>query len=157
MKHFLMAAKKWTSLPLWAKALSVIVLVLALGYILGIGPFARQTDGVETAEVKEATIRQTVSASGTLLAKQYAKLHFQTLGELASLKVDKGDEVTKGQTIASLDTISLRATLEQESADLRSAEATVTKVLDEVKGHDDDESLEQREDRTVAEVARDKS
>ncbi|MAG59590.1 hypothetical protein CMO96_02255 [Candidatus Woesebacteria bacterium] len=157
MKSFLLVAKKWLSFPLWIKALSVIIIILVLGYILGIGPFARQTDGVKTVEVKEATIRQTVSASGTLLAKQYAKLHFQTLGKLSLLKVEKGDQVSKGQTIASLDTMSLRATLEKENSDLRSAEATVAKVLDEVKGHDDDESLEQREDRTVAEVARDKA
>ena len=53
--------------------------------------------------------------------------------------------------------IKLNADLQRARSDLRSAEATLERVLDEVKDHDADETFEQKEARTTAEVAKDKA
>lgn len=147
--------KSFRAKPTWFQLLVVGIGVVFLGRLLGVGPFETRQPEPEPIRVEE--VEEAISASGELQAGQRVLLHFQTTGRLAWLGVSEGDRVSKGQVIASLDTTKVKASLEQAEADLRSAQATLDRVLDEVKGHEEDENFEQREERTIAEVARDKA
>jgi HlyD family secretion protein len=57
----------------------------------------------ETAKVRTADIRETISASGKIESENQATLQFQTSGLLNWVGVKVGDKVKKWQAIASLD------------------------------------------------------
>lgn len=82
---------------------------------------------------------------------------FRLRGKITWIGVTEGDEVEKGQALAKIDTTTLNADLQRARADYRLAQATVERVHDDVKDHDDDETFEQKEDRTTAEAALDKA
>lgn len=110
---------------------------------------------IEFVSVKRQDIKTIVSASGVLTGKEQVSLKFKSSGKLAYLKVKTGDKVKRGQAIAGLDTQDLSITLQQALNTLRDKQATAEKVLDDVKGHDKDETFAQKATRTTAEVARD--
>src|SRR3989304_658942 len=116
-----------------------------------------KTENQESVKVQKGDVAEELILSGELKALEHAKLTFQSSGELSAVYVKEGEAVKKGQTLAKLDTKVLYETYERAVADLRDAQASLDKVYDEVKGHDKDESLTQRETRTTAEVARDKA
>lgn len=109
----------------------------------------------ETAQVTRGAIEEVLSLSGTLRAVEYAQLRFPATGKLGWVGVVEGQEVKKGQALLKLDTTSLYADLQQAESSLRDAEAGLAVVYDEVKGNDNDETLEQKELRTTAEVVKD--
>lgn len=98
---------------------------------------------------------QKLSASGKVKAAQEATLAFQTSGQVSWVGVKTGDLVKKGQYLAKLDAVTLNSVYMQALAGLRSAEATVEKTHDDVKGHSADETFTQKQTRTIAEVAKD--
>jgi len=67
--------------------------------------------------VQERSFEQTITASGLIKSETEVKLKFQTSGLLSWVGVKKGDRIKKWQAIASLDTRTLRKTLEQELID----------------------------------------
>lgn len=71
----------------------------------------------ELAKVTREDLKLTVSASGKIKSKEEATLKFQTSGNLVWVGVKKGDKVTKGQAIASLDKNELEKKLKQELLD----------------------------------------
>lgn len=77
-----------------------------------------------TAEVTSSTVSSTVTGSGTLEAEQSKDLSFSSSGTVTAVKVDEGDTVKKGQTLATIDTTSLEADLASAQAQLDSAETT---------------------------------
>lgn len=112
---------------------------------------------LELAIVVKEDLIESVSASGEVDALELSNLTFQSGGKLAWVGVGIGEEVTKGQALARLDTLLLSRDLQRARADYRSAQATAERALDDVKGNDDDETFQEKEDRTIAEVARDKA
>src|SRR5450432_164468 len=60
----------------------------------------------ETTVVTQGDLLITLNASGALQAIQTTSLSFTTTGKVASIAVDKGDHVLKGQMIATLDNTS---------------------------------------------------
>lgn len=72
--------------------------------------------------VAEGAIRQRVFA-GTIEAEVTSALAFQTLGRLASLPVAAGDRVAKGDTLATLDQVTLQQDVEAATAALAGARA----------------------------------
>jgi len=82
-------------------------------------------------------------------------LGFQSSGKIAYVGVKEGQKVAKGTLLAKLDTTVLNSALQQARSSLRSAEATVERVHDDVKDHSSDETFTQKETRTAAEVAKD--
>lgn len=107
--------------------------------------------------VQIADIKSTTSASGILTGKTTVNLKFKISGRLAYIEATRGAIVTKGETIAGLDTQDLNIALQQARNNLRDAQATVDKVYDDLKDEDDseDETYEERQTRTSAEVAKD--
>ena len=135
----------------------LLLLLLVIGIFLIWRFWFSSKKKLENYQVKRGDVEEILILSGEIKADEHANLQFQSSGELAWIGVNEGDQVKRGQVLAKLDTVSLYAAYEQAQADLRSAQATLDRVYDEVKGHETDESFSQKETRTAAEVARDKA
>ena len=124
----------------------------------------------QTSKVEKGTIVSSVSASGQVLTTNILSITTEASGVVKKVYVKDGDKVTAGQKLAeiTLDTAGLEKNAQAYASyvnalngvnssrnSYRSAVASAEKVLDEVKGHDTDETLTQKETRTKAEVARD--
>jgi len=124
----------------------------------------------QTSKVEKGTIVSTVSASGQVLTTNTLSITTEASGVVKKVYVKDGDKVIAGQKLAeiTLDTagleknaaayasyISARNGVNSARNSYRSAVASAEKILDEVKGHDSDETFAQKESRTKAEVARD--
>lgn len=104
------------------RSLLFLLPLLVLAATFGI---TTRTDPVEylTSPVLHGNIEQTVLASGTLNAVNQVNVGAQVSGQLKSLKVALGDQVTKDQLIAEIDPILQQYTLRQAQADLDSVKA----------------------------------
>lgn len=100
------------------KALShkkIFFLVLALiAFAIYKSQTGTKLEGVSTTTVKQETIKETLTLSGTIDADERAVLAFQTSGMLTSVAVKEGDFVKKGQFIASLDQNDLKKRLQKQ-------------------------------------------
>lgn len=76
-----------------------------------------KTAKIKTAKVEKGSITETITASGKVDAATKASLRFQTSGRLAWVGVAEGDQVKKGQAIASLDKQELEKNLRKELND----------------------------------------
>lgn len=110
-------------------ALAIIVVVVAGFFLLRSKSSAPK---IEYASISKQTIKQTISASGTLTGSQSAVLKFQASGKLNYLKIKVGDRVKEGQVIAGLDTRSLNLSLNQAQNTLADKQATLRKTLDDI-------------------------
>jgi RND family efflux transporter MFP subunit len=66
------------------------------------GPESLPVREVRVAQATAETLARTVPVSGTLAADEQAQLGLKAAGRLASISVDLGDRVRRGQVIASL-------------------------------------------------------
>ena len=118
-----------------AKTLRVIsgALVLALA---GGGYVAYRTVRPKTAAIVARTttasvgqVTETISASGSVQAADAVNVNAPATATFTELPVSLGDSVTKGQTIAQLDSTSAHNQLETAKANLLSAEAKLQQSL----------------------------
>ncbi len=109
-------------------AIGVVLVGATGGYFL----WGRRASSEEfiTAKVERGSIRNTVSATGTLQAVTTVQVGSQVSGTIAALYADFNSNVRKGQVVAQLDrrayeaqVASQRANLEQARANLADAEA----------------------------------
>jgi len=138
----------------------VLIIILVAAVIFGkksLGQKSANTNQTKTETVARKDLQFTVSASGAVEGEKEASLHFQSPGKVAWVGVTEGKEIKKGQALAQLDTTQLSANLQIARSNLRAAEATLDRVYDNVKGHENDESFNQKEARTAAETAKDKA
>jgi len=153
------------------RIVGAVVLVILMG--LGIWKLtAGNSDGVtyQTSKVEKGTVVSSVSASGQVLTTNILSITTEASGVVKKVYIKDGDQVYAGQKLAeiTLDTAGLEKNAQAYASYIsalngvnssnnayRSAIASAEKVLDEVKGHDADESYAQKETRTKAEVARD--
>lgn len=68
----------------------------------------------KSTTVEKRTIKDTIELSGEVTAESYANLHFMAGGLVTYAPFQEGDHVAKWSTIASLDTRSLKQTLEKQ-------------------------------------------
>jgi len=144
----------------------VAIFVVGLRLIAG----GKTETQYQTSTVQKGTIVSTISASGTALTTNILSINTSASGFVKKVYVKDGDKVIAGQKIAeiTLDQAGLEKNassyasyinalngLNSANNSYRSAQASAEKVLDDVKGHDSDETLAQKESRTKAEVARD--
>ena len=90
----------------------------------GSTPTAAQTT-TTTQTVGTGTIKQSVSASGTLAPAHDETLSFSSSGVVTSVRVTEGQKVKKGQKLATINSASLEATLAQAKATVASDQAKV--------------------------------
>jgi HlyD family secretion protein len=77
------------------------------------------------ATVERGTLRQRISATGTLSAMVQVNVGTQVSGTISALFVDYNSKVTKGQTIAQIDPTLFQAALDDAKATLSKAETGV--------------------------------
>lgn len=104
-------------------AVATVVVLGGIGYaVFGRSDSASAT--TTTSTVADGTFQQTVTASGTIDPADEADLSFEVSGRVTSVKVKAGDKVTKGEVLATLDTVSLDAALASANAQLEAAQTT---------------------------------
>ncbi|MFT4264785.1 MAG: efflux RND transporter periplasmic adaptor subunit [Nocardioides sp.] len=131
--------KKW-----WITLVVILVLAASGGGWLWLrDDSSASASTTTTATVTSETVKQTVSASGTLSPAKTADLDFEVSGTVTAVLVEEGDKVTKGQALAEIDSSSLVATRTAAVAQLEAAESQL----------DDDED----DDASDVQIASDKA
>jgi len=123
----------------------LVVLGVAAALLLGAGGWAlTRSDPAAAAattqvvQASSSTIRQTVSASGTLQPERSADLSFAVSGTVTSIPVEVGQEVKKGQTLATVGASVLASAVTTAQA---SVEATSEQLQAEVDADASDTQL----------------
>ncbi|MBX3128016.1 MAG: efflux RND transporter periplasmic adaptor subunit [Polyangiaceae bacterium] len=111
----------------WLFRLLPIVIIAAM--VGGIMLYRARTqrpdsDRYVTAPAERASIRETVSATGTLSALDTVEVGAEVTGRAMKVLVDFNDQVKAGQVLAEIDTEQLDAKVEQSQAQLRSAQSS---------------------------------
>ena len=120
--------------PVLNGALSLLcVAVIALA-IAAVGP-ASQSSGqtTRTATAKRGVVQSTVSGNGNVQSATELDLGFKTSGTVTHIYVKQGQQVARGQLLATLDPQDAEVTLQQSKASLQSAEASLA-ALEENEG-----------------------
>lgn len=111
------------------KKLSIILILGIL--ILGIIFRPKAPEPLETVTIQKDTIQQSISASGSINSESLVTLNFVTSGKVMYLGAKKGDRVTKGQTIATLDTRTTQKNLEAALRDYAKQRNTFEQTQDD--------------------------
>jgi membrane fusion protein, macrolide-specific efflux system len=108
---------------------TVALIVLAgagLGAYFGThGHKAAATTGTSIQTVGTGTVRQSVSAAGTVAPASEENLNFSVSGQVTQVAVSTGQTVKKGQKLATIDSAALSATVAQDKATVASDKAKV--------------------------------
>lgn len=115
----------------------------------------RPKTGTAIGTIQRGEVKQTLTLSGEIASDEDATLQFNQAGKLAWVAVKDGQWVNSGTGLMGLDAIVLNSAYETALNTYRSTQATVDKIHDDVKDHSTDETLAQRQTRTIAEVAND--
>jgi HlyD family secretion protein len=107
-----------------------ITLLLAATVAVGLWSFGSgaKVSSYMTVPVRKGDITQLVSATGTLQAVVTVLVGSQVSGAIAKLNADFNSKVRQGQIIAELDQGKFKARVEEERANLVSAQADLAKV-----------------------------
>lgn len=103
-----------------------------------------------TAEVTQGSVRETVSVSGYIEAKNTAHLSFPTVGIVTDVMVSEGTSVKKGDVLATLGSRTLVAQRSEAVASLQKAQATYDALL---AGPTDVERAETAQSQNAARVS----
>ena len=103
-----------------------LVVPLALAVAGGAGVWLMTRDSSAATEpttytVSASTMKETVTASGTIEPRHSADLDFEVSGTVTDVYVDEGDRVTTGQALARVDDDALVATRTAAAASLAAA------------------------------------
>lgn len=85
---------------------------------------------MQTVPAERVTLPVTISANGTIQAKQSTNVSPKSSGRLKSLLADEGDRVGAGQVLAYMDDSNLQGQLLQAQGTLAAAQANLAKVRD---------------------------
>jgi macrolide-specific efflux system membrane fusion protein len=120
----------------WQITVLVVLIAGIAGGSYGIyksvaGPAATTTSSnIRYAQVSYGNIFNSVSGSGNLVFSNETDLSFSTSGTVTSLTVKEGDTVTKGQTLACIDTASLILAYGEAYSNLLSAQMSLINTSD---------------------------
>ncbi|HEY2190896.1 MAG TPA: HlyD family efflux transporter periplasmic adaptor subunit [Actinomycetospora sp.] len=104
----------------------VVVSALTLGACGG----SQSAGPPQTARVEPASISTGVESSGSVSALGATNLGFSTGGQLTSVRVSVGDQVTPGQIVATIDDFNARQQLRNAQSQLAAQEANYNRVKD---------------------------
>lgn len=135
----------------------IIVLAVILTALGGFYFYSQKkaVSDIDSTQVKKGEINEELILTGQVKAVEHANLNFPTSGELNWVGVKVGDQVKKGQALASLDKTTLNAAYQQALNNVRMYEASVDSVHDSLKDKDETETFAEKSTRTTAEVAKD--
>lgn len=106
--------------------LGVVVLVILIVVFRPKGP-----SPLETSVVKEGPITEAISATGTVEAENKVDLLFHATGKVAYVGAKKGDTVTAGQVIATIDQRTAQKNLENTLRDYAKTRNDFEDTIDE--------------------------
>jgi HlyD family secretion protein len=92
---------------------------------------AKEVSPYRTAAVTRASLKSTVSATGTLQAVRTVQVGTQVSGQIAQIYVDFNDKVRKGQLLARIDPTLQQQAVQDAEAQLEKAQATLQQAQDE--------------------------
>lgn len=95
------------------------------------GPAAAAGATTRLVTVSSGTVRESVSATGTLAPADEEDVSFASAAEITSVRVTQGEKVAKGQTLGTISTVALQATLAQARVTLADAKATLASAEDD--------------------------
>lgn len=131
----------WSSLN-WKRLLHTKKALLVGGGLLAVLAFAgyyfwsqqSNTPQYMTARVERGSLRNTVTATGTLQAVTTVQVGSQASGTISALNVDFNSPVKQGQVIAQLDPSVSKAQVDQARANLQQARAALQQSIASVAG-----------------------
>jgi len=156
--------KRWIGIGL------IVVVLISGGVYFSLKSSNSKKVSYQTSVVTKGTIVSSISASGNVLTTNTLSISTQASGVVKKVYVKDGDKVVAGQKLAeiTLDSdgtlaaakayasfISAQNSVNSANNSYRSSQASLAVVYDQVKGHDSDETLVQKEQRTKAEVSND--
>lgn len=122
-----------------AKSIAFIVgvalVLLTINTYLGSDPLSH-APRVQVTRVQRlftATTRGALTATGYVVAQRQASVASKGTGRLTSVQVDVGDQVTKGQVLATIEEADVKAKLLQAQARLEVAEAALANARPELR------------------------
>ncbi len=110
--------RKWSLL-----ALVLLTVIAAAGFIWQRGKSADPTANLRFAKVERGNLEKTVTAVGSLKAKDYVDVGTQVSGRVLNIHVQIGDKVAKGQLIAEIDPTVYASTVAKDRANLDNLKA----------------------------------
>ena len=117
-------------------ALAVIVAVAGAALFARRGP-KRTTVDVGTAS-RQAQFRSTVTASGEIVASQYADIGSSVMGKIVALPVAEGDRVKAGQVLAQVDRVQAQLDLAGSAEQTRTLESDERASAEQVRSAEAD-------------------
>lgn len=113
-------------------AAGVLVLVVAGAAIYWqVRPKTSAAATDQYVSVSQQTLKQTVSATGTIEPAQESDLSFSSSGTVTGVDVEVGDKVTKGDKLATMDDSSLKATVDSDKAALKASQDNLSTLEDD--------------------------
>ncbi|UDY22560.1 efflux RND transporter periplasmic adaptor subunit [Nocardioides sp. Kera G14] len=111
----------------WLAAALVVVVAAGAGLWWWLRPDdSTSTTAATTVTVSSQTVKQTVSATGTVEPLKSADLDFDVSGTVTAVLVSEGDKVVKGQALAEVDDTSLTAAKTASAAQLSAAKTQLS-------------------------------
>lgn len=119
---------KWTGLSARQKQLMIGGAGLVLAALAGYYFWSNQSSAAQylTAKIERGSLRNTVTATGTLQAVTTVQVGSQASGTISALNADFNSVVKKGQIIAQLDPSVSKAQVDQARANLDQARANLS-------------------------------
>lgn len=108
------------------RTLVLVVAAILVAAIAAVVVARRGPSGVtvDTSTVtRQARFRSTVTASGEIVASQYADIGSSVMGKIVALPVSEGDRVTAGQVLAQIDRVQVEADAAGAFEQLKALEA----------------------------------
>ena len=112
------------------KAKTIVIIALIVIVIAGIVTFSvlRAQSGyvkVVTGRVQRGSIVSTVSGTGEIKPKTYVNVGATAFGRITNLYVHEGDQVKKGQLLATIENVQAKAGVDAQQATISSAKTDV--------------------------------
>lgn len=111
------------------KVISAVVVVLGLIAFATTRANGDTGPSLRTARVTDRSVSKTVSEVGTIEPLSAASVAFPVAGTVATVAVTKGQSVTRGQTLATLDTTELQRALNAAKAAVAEAKLKLTEAI----------------------------
>jgi len=110
-------------------AVIIIIVLLFAGYIGTKQIFKNPLEGYVTEKVTSGDVLQEVTETGSVRATKDINLSFKSIGRVASINVNVGDMVKRGDVLAVLDSSETSAQMQSAMAQLNSARTQYEKLL----------------------------
>lgn len=116
----------WTNWKerLWSHKITVLVVILVLGGIVGVGRMVLRPREITAVPVARQDVLAEVEGTGTVNTKVFAKVGSKINGRIERILVDEGDVVQAGQVVAVLEDTDLRRQADLARAQLEAGRAS---------------------------------